>query len=228
MFFSWYEQGNFRVPAGSRSMKLASAGQAFGVWNSKENTFRFKVPSGTCKAEVTFTGTQGVHEFHFTSHISEASFVPWAHYDYDYNNEAFLLDQACAKRGTHPDIVDLPFPRIQGLANFHNPTHPSHLVNGSLVKRRRMYTPNEIRPTPVQECHRRMNDGPASFTRTQSVQGHPVNRTPPRRHMTRSLSRSRSMSPCRLQSRQSPAPRPRPGVASHSRSRSRSPHGNPP
>ena len=209
-------------------MKLASAGQAFGVWNSKENTFRFKVPSGTCKAEVTFTGTQGVHEFHFTSHNSEASFVPWAHYDYDYNNEAFLLDQACAKRGTHPDIVDLPFPRIQGLANFHNPTRPSHLVNGSLVKRRRLYTPNEIRSTPVQESHRRMHDGPASFTRAQSVQGRPVNRTPPRRHMTRSLSRSRSISPRRLRSRQSPAPRPRPGVASHNRSRSRSPHGNPP
>ena len=97
LFFSWYEQGNFRVPAGSRSMKLASEGQAFGVWNSKENTFRFKVPSGTCKSDVTFTGTQGVHEFHFTSHNSEASFVPWAHYDYDHNNEAFLLDQAYAK-----------------------------------------------------------------------------------------------------------------------------------
>ena len=73
-----------------------------------------------------------------------------------------------------------------------------------------------------------MNDGPASFTRAQSVQGRPVNRTPPRRHMTRSLSRSRSVSPRRLRSRRSPAPRPRPGVASHSRSRSRSPHGNPP
>ena len=159
-------------------MKLASAGQAFGVWNSKENTFRFKVPAGTCKAEVTFTGTQGIHEFHFTSHNSEASFVPWAHYDYDYNNEAFLLDQACAKRGTRPDIVDLPFPRIQGLANFHNPTHPSHLVNGSLVKRCRMYTPNEIRPTPVQECHRKMHDGPASFTRvcraTLLIELHPI------------------------------------------------------
>ena len=190
--------------------------------------FRFKVPSGTCKAEVTFTGTQGVHEFHFTSHNSEARFVPWAHYDYDYNNEAFLLDLAYAKRGTHPDIVDLPFPRIQGLANFHNPTCPSHLVNGSLVKRRRMYTPNEIRPTPVQECHRRMHDGPTSFTRAQSVQGHPVNRTPPCRHVTRSLSRSRSVPPHKLQSRRSPAPRPRSGVASHSRSRSRSPHGNPP
>ena len=34
-----------------------------------------------------------------------------------------------------------------------------------------MYTPNEIRPTPVQECHRRMQDGPTSFTRAQSVQG---------------------------------------------------------
>ena len=45
-------------------MKLATAGKAFGYWNKKDNTFQFKLPPGTCKAEISFMGVSGIHEFY--------------------------------------------------------------------------------------------------------------------------------------------------------------------
>ena len=56
-----------------------TAGRAFGVWNNKDSTFQFKLPSGICTADVTFMGTSGVHKFHFTSDSAKASHVAWEH-----------------------------------------------------------------------------------------------------------------------------------------------------
>ena len=65
--FSWWQQGNFRVPSRSTTMKSATAGKAFGFWNNKDNTFQFKLPPGTCKAEISFMGVTGIHEFYFST-----------------------------------------------------------------------------------------------------------------------------------------------------------------
>ena len=73
LHFSWWQQRNFRVPSGSTTMKLATAGKAFGFWNNKDNTFQFKLPPGTCKAEISFMGVTGIHEFYFSKNTSEAS-----------------------------------------------------------------------------------------------------------------------------------------------------------
>ena len=48
-------------------MKLAIAGKAFGYWNKKDNTFQFKLPPGTCEAEISFMGVSGFHEFYFSN-----------------------------------------------------------------------------------------------------------------------------------------------------------------
>ena len=71
-----------------------TAGRAFGMWNNKDNTFQFKLPSGVCTADVTFMGTSGVYKFHFTSDSGKASYVAWEHLDYDHTANAFLLDCA--------------------------------------------------------------------------------------------------------------------------------------
>ena len=63
---------------------MATAGRAFGVWNHKDSTFQFKLPSGIFKPDVTFMGTSGVHKFHFTSDSAQASHVAWEHLDYDH------------------------------------------------------------------------------------------------------------------------------------------------
>ena len=60
-FYSWLKNVNFRVPTGPTQTKLATAGKAFGIWEKREGTFQFKIPQGTCKAEVTFAGTSSVH-----------------------------------------------------------------------------------------------------------------------------------------------------------------------
>ena len=110
-------------------MKSATAGKAFGFWNNEDNTFQFKFPPGTCKAEISFMGVTGIHEFYFSKNISEASHMSWEDYDYEYKSEAYMLDREFTKCGRHPPIVERPIPRVENMAEFYNPTRPSHFTN---------------------------------------------------------------------------------------------------
>ena len=90
-------------------------------------------------------GTSGVHKFHFTSDSAQASHVALEHLDYDHTTDAFLLDHAFTHRGRHSQVVELPLPREPGFRNYYNPTRPSHLVGGALVRHQRSYSTTEIR-----------------------------------------------------------------------------------
>ena len=79
-------------------------------------------------------GTSAVHKFHFTSDSAQASHVAWEHLDYDHTTDAFLLDCAFTHCGKHPEVVELSLPRVTGFTIYHNPTRPSHLVGGVLVR----------------------------------------------------------------------------------------------
>ena len=142
--FSWWRNKveNFRVPTTSAKVKVVTAGRAFGVWNNKDSTFQFKLPSGICTAHVTFMGTSGVHMFPFTSNSGKASNVDWEHLDYDHTTDAFLLDCAFTHHGKQPQVVELPLPRVTGFTEYYNPTH---LVGGALVRYHRSYSPTKIR-----------------------------------------------------------------------------------
>ena len=54
------------------------------------------------------------------------------------------------------------------MTEFNNPTHPSHFINGSLVRKRRVYAPHELRPARRVGGTMGNNQGPAYFTRTRS------------------------------------------------------------
>ena len=138
-----------------------TAGRAFGVWNNKDSTFQFKLPSGICMADVTFMGTSGVHKFHFTSDSAKASHVAWEHLDYDHTIDAFLLDHAFTHHSKHPWVVELPLPRVMGFTEYYNPTRPSHLVGGALVRCHGYYSPTEIRSMWTIG----LEQGPAYFSR---------------------------------------------------------------
>ena len=88
-------------------MKSATAGKAFGFWNNKDNTFQFKLPPGTCKAEISFMGVTGIHEFYLSKNTSEASHVSWEDDDYEYKSEAYMLDRKLTKCGRHPPFQGL-------------------------------------------------------------------------------------------------------------------------
>ena len=118
--------------------------RAFGVWNDKDSTFKFKLSAGVYTADVIFMGTTGIHEFHFTTDSAEASHVAWEHIDYNHTSDTFLLERAFTCHDKHPQVVQLPLTRVPGFTKFHNPTRPSHLVGGALV-RCRAYSPSEIR-----------------------------------------------------------------------------------
>ena len=136
IFFSWWRNQveNFRIPTTSAKVNVMKAGRAFSVWNERDNTFQFKLPSGICTADVTFRGTSGVPKFQFTSDMAHASHVSWENLDYDHTADAFLLDCAFTQSGRHPQIVELPLSRMPSCTEFHNPTRPSHLVGGTLVR----------------------------------------------------------------------------------------------
>ena len=97
LYFNWWHNRNFRVPSGSITMKLATAGKAFWYWNKKDNTFHFKLPPGICKAEISFMGVSGIHEFNFSKNTSKASHVFWENYDYEYKSEAYMLNREFTK-----------------------------------------------------------------------------------------------------------------------------------
>ena len=185
VYFSWWRNQNFRLPY-STKVKVATAGRAFGVWNDKDSTFKFKLPAGVCTADVSFMGTTGIHEFHFTTNSAEASHVAWEHIDYNHTSDAFLLERAFTYHGKHPQVVELPLPRVSGFTKFHNPTRPSHLVGRALVRCRRSYSPSEIRSIIAVG----LEQSPAYFSRRVRS----MSRTPDREERARSLSQPRSTS----------------------------------
>ena len=147
IYFSWWRNQveNFRVPTTSAKVKVVTTGRAFGVRKNKDSAFQFKLPSGICTADVTFMGTSGVQKFHFASDSAKASHVAWEHLDCDHIANAFLLDHASTHRSKHPKVVEVPLPRVTGFTEYYNPTRPSHLVGGVLVRCCRSYSPTEIR-----------------------------------------------------------------------------------
>ena len=147
-------------------------GRAFGVWNNKDSTFQFKLPSGICTADVTFMGTSGVHKFHFTSDSTQASHVAWENLDNDHTTDAFLLDRTFTHNGKHPQVAELPLPREPGITTYYNPTRTSHLVGGALVRYQRSYSPTEIRSMQTIG----LEQSPAYFSRRASS----ASRTPSR------------------------------------------------
>ena len=159
IYFSWWK--DFRVPTSTPRVKVATAGKACGVWYEKLNTFQFKLPAGVCAADMTFMGTSGIHDFHFTLDSAQASLVAWEHADYPHTTGAFLLEWAFSQIGKRPQVVDLPLPRVAEMTRYHNPTRPAHLKGGALVRRRRSYSPNEFRS--VQAVG--MEQSPAYFTK---------------------------------------------------------------
>ena len=90
IYFGWLRNQveNFRVPITSAKVKVVTAGRAFGVWNNKDSTIQFKLPSGIGTADITLMGTSGVHKFHFTLDNTKASHVAWEHLDYDHTTDA--------------------------------------------------------------------------------------------------------------------------------------------
>ena len=94
---------------------------------------------------MSFMGTTGIHEFHFTLDSTKASHIAWEHIDYEHTSDAFLLECTSNHNGKKPQVVDLPLPRVADISRYHNPTRPSYLRGGALVRCRRSYSPNEKR-----------------------------------------------------------------------------------
>ena len=236
VYFSWRRNQNFRVPS-STKVKVATAGRAFGVWNDKDSTF--KLPAGVCTADVSFMGTTGIHEFHFTTDSAEASHVAWEHIDYNHTSDAFLFERAFTCHGKHPQVVELPLPRVPGFIKFHNPTRPSHLVGGAMVRCRRAYSPSEIRsiravgleqsPAYFSRRVRSMSRTPDREARARSC-SQPRSTSSPGSFRSREYSRDRSMSPFQNKTQRALSSRRRKSgfASSGSRSRSRSPAKPPP
>ena len=117
----------FQSPLQVYHHEVGYSRKSFRFWNNKDNTFQFKLPPGTCKAEISFMGVTGIHEFYFSKNTSEASHVSWEDYDYEYKSEAYMLDREFTKRGRHPQLLRDPF---QGLRTCQSSTIlATHLIS---------------------------------------------------------------------------------------------------
>ena len=182
-------------------------------------------------------GTTGIHEFLLTTDSAEASHVAWEHIDYNHTSDAFLLERAFTYRGKHPQVVELPLPRVSGFTKFHNPTRPSHLVGGALVRCRRSYSPSEIRsiravgleqsPAYFSRRVRSKSRTPDREYRARSL-SHPRSTCSPGNYRSREHSRDRSMSPFQNRNQRVPLPRRRESGSASIGGRSRSPSRSPP
>ena len=219
IYFSWW-----KVPASTPKVKVATAGKACGVWYEKLNTFQFKLPAGVCAADMSFMGTSGIHEFHFTLDNAQDTHVAWEHADYPHTTDAFLLERAFHQvGGKRPQVVDLPLPRVADMTRYHNPTRPAHLKGGALVRRRRSYSPSEFRS--VQAVG--LEQSPVYFARnTKAV--HRAKLAPHRKYSReRENSREKSSSQYHNRTHRVPPNRIDSRSASRNRSRSKSPSKQP-
>ena len=136
-------------------------------------------------------------------------------------------------------MVELPLPRIPGFTKFHNPTRPSHLVGGALVRCRRANSPSEIRsiravgleqsPAYFSRRVRSMSRTPDREDRARSC-SQPRSTSSPGSFRSRKYSRDRSISPFQNKTQRALSSRRRNSgfASSGSRSRSRSPAKSPP
>ena len=69
---------------------------------------------------MTFMGTTGIHEFHFTLDSAKASHVAWEHIDHEHISDTFLLERAFSRNGKHPKVVELPLPRVADFSRYHD------------------------------------------------------------------------------------------------------------
>ena len=143
---------------------------------------------------------------------------------YEYTLNAFLFKCTFNGDGKKPQIVDIPLPRVADISRYYNPTRPSYLKEGSLV-RHRSYSPNEIRSvqaTELEQSPAYLSKGLNSRNRTRSV-SQPGSGSGKHSIRSRERSREKSTSPYCTRTQRFPPSRRDSRSASKDIGRSRSP-----
>ena len=163
MLLLLFRRSYCRVPTGTPTRPVATAGRAYGQWYKRNHSFVFRLPPGVCKASATFTGTSGIHEFQFRSGFCQAVHIPWEDMDYDYNHDYYLLARERDRLGMGDFMIsDRPFQRRPSVTDFYNPTCPAYLVRGAVTRGRRRYDQDEYRSPDNRyyQPRRENGDGP--------------------------------------------------------------------
>ena len=148
MLLLLFRRSYCRVPTGTPTKPVATAGRAYGQWYKRNHSFIFRLPPGVCKASATFTGTSGIHEFQFRSGFCQAVHIPWEDMDYDYNHNYYLLARERDRLGMGDFVIsDRPFQRWPCVTDFYNPTCLAYLVQGAITQGRRRYDQDEYQST---------------------------------------------------------------------------------
>ena len=146
MLLLLFRRSYCRVPTGTPTKPVATAGRPYGQWYKRNHSFVFRLPPGVCKASATFTGTSGIHEFQFRSGFCQAVHIPWEDTDYDYNHDYYLLARERDRLGMGDFMIsDRPFQRWPSVTDFYNPTRPAYLVRGAVTRGWWRYDQDEYR-----------------------------------------------------------------------------------
>ena len=163
MLLLLFRRSYCRVPTGTPTKPVATAGRAYGQWYKRNHSFVFRLPPGVCKASATFTGTSGIHEFQFRSGFCQAVHLPWEDMDYDYNHDYYLLARERDRLGMGDFMIsDRPFQRWPSVTDFYNPTHLVYLVRGTVTQGQQKYDQDEYRSPDNRyyQPRRENDDGP--------------------------------------------------------------------
>ena len=99
---------SFRIPPTSKYVQMATAGRATGVWDKRENTFYFQMPSGITKGYMEFSGIPGYYQFDFDMAQCSGSYVNWGDYDYDYERvTGFNLKESSQGGVDHDQLLQI-------------------------------------------------------------------------------------------------------------------------
>ena len=144
MLLLLFRRSYCRVPTGTPTKPIATAGRSYGQWYKRNHSFIFRLPPGVCKASATFTGTSGKHEFQFRSGFCQAVHIPWEDMDYDYNHHYYLLARERDRLGMGDFMIsDHPFQRQPSITDFYNPTCLAYLVRGAVTRGQSRYDQDE-------------------------------------------------------------------------------------
>ena len=114
----FFRKSHCRVPTSTPMKPIVTAGKACGQWHKTSHSFVFRLPPGVCKASATFTGTNGMHEFQFSSGFCQVVHIPWEDVDYDY----YLLAQGRDRLGLGDfRVSDCPFQRRHSITDLYSP-----------------------------------------------------------------------------------------------------------
>ena len=146
MLLLLFRRSYCRVPTGTPTKPVATAGRAYGQWYKRNHSFVFRLPQESVRLVlplqvlVEYMNSNLDLDFVRQSIFLGKIWIMITIIDY------YLLARERDRLGMGDFMIsDRPFQRQPSVTDFYNPTHPAYLVWGAVTRGRRRYDQDEYR-----------------------------------------------------------------------------------